>query len=223
MSSSCPGSVAVASRAPDPLSPGPQGAHTAPPGPGPVVRGRRQPASPPLSRHLPSRPGPALPRSHGPLGPRPRPGSGAGIAAGAVGDREPGGRQRGRRARGHLRTQVSGGGAGRTGAGRDGGWSRCGLRGRRGGERLRPAGVPARKGPGAGRGQRRRRRQPSQGGLLGRGRVDNELFPLSLINQRKVRVGLSRGLKPICRGTSTCLGLCSPGPAHSKGGSSIQV
>lgn len=109
-------------------------------------REREEPARGPAPPARPSRPGPAL-RCTGPAG-RSVPhlaGPRRGHRRGS--NRRPGGWQRGQRAPGHLRTQVSGG---RAGAGRRG----CG----RGAER-RGSRVKARKGPRGGRGTQSPRRE----------------------------------------------------------------
>ena len=123
-------------------SPGPHG-RLLRRGSGARARGRGQPAAPPL-RPLPPGPAPRCPGPAGrsvpdPAGPR------GGHRRGS--NRRPGGWQRGQRAPGHLRTQVSGGraGAGRRGWGR--GAERRGSRGK------------ARKGPWGGRGTQSPRRE----------------------------------------------------------------
>ena len=96
---SFPGKVVAASRAGTPQALRLHGRLHCTAGRVPRVRGRCLPASPPLSRHLPSLPAlrcATLPGSCGPLGPRPRPGSGAGIAGQAVGKTGGRRRQRGR-------------------------------------------------------------------------------------------------------------------------------
>lgn len=130
VSSPCPGRVAAASRAPDPPFPGPHRRPHSAAGSG--ARGERAalarvpaPLPPPS---LSARPCAArVPRaawSQTQAGQR-----GRHCRGGAVGDQEP--RGRGSAARtadaGHLRTQVSGCGAGRTRAGWAGGWGRCGA------------------------------------------------------------------------------------------------
>lgn len=214
--SPCSGRMVAASPAGAPGSPGPQRRPRGAAGRVPAVRGRRQPASPPLSRHLPSPPGPALPGSCGPLDPRPRPAAGLASLREPAAAGSPAGRggQRGPRAPGHLRAQVSGRRAGRTGrdgAGRVGG----------GGRGAREEGSQSSKRT-VGR-KRERKTEPLERRFWGGGLGGRERLPLLLTNQRNPKRRAGQGPRAHREGPSVCLGgLSSPGPAHSGGGSSIQ-